>query len=116
MPAIGVCVCVPGVVWALHVRTCACLFLYVYMCMCVFVTRPLVLQVANLQNGICTASPMNSINALQLTLPSSSGQGEEEVANGTDTSSTMGGATPTLDDIPGSCNAEGAQTQTIVSV
>lgn len=78
--------------------------------------HPLVLQVANLQNGVCTASPANSINALQLTLPSSSGQGGEEVAGDNDTSSTMGGATPTLSNIPGSCNAEGAQTQIIVSV
>ena len=82
----------------------------------VFVPLLLVFQVANLQNGICTASPMNSINVLQLTLPSSGGQGGEEVANGTDTSSTMEGAAPTLDDIPGTCNTEGGQTQTVVSL
>ena len=82
----------------------------------VFVPLLLVFQVANLQNGICTASPMNSINVLQLTLPSSGGQGGEEVANGTDPSSTMEGAAPTLDDIPGTCNTEGGQTQTVVSL
>lgn len=75
---------------------------------------PIVLQVANLQNGICTASPMNSINALELTLPSSSGQGGEGPANATST--TTGTGTPALDDIPGSCNPEGDLTQTVVSV
>ena len=114
-------------IYSTHIHVC------INSCLChthlfvshplVFMPHPLVLmsllrvfQVANLQNGICTASPMDSINVLQLTLPSSGGQGGEEVANGTDTSTTMGGAAPTLDDIPGTCNTEGGQTQTVVSL